>query len=210
MFTQDINSTQSRQSLIGEDVRHPSAEGASLLDTQMNEIWKDVTNYEGFYQISNRGNVKNIRTGKILINQISQYGYHYISMSAGGNVKKYLVHRLVAIVFIQKDEKRKIINHKNGIRTDNRPENLEWCNHSENAIHAFSVLGVKGSATGKIGKQNPGAIRIIQMNLMGEKIKEWDCITDVERSLNISHQNIIKVCQNKRNKTGGFKWKYAN
>ena len=70
-------------------------------------------------------------------------GYERVQLSSNGHVKHYQVHRLVGMLFIENPLKKEQINHKNGIRNDNRVENLEWVSPSENVIHSYEILGRK-------------------------------------------------------------------
>lgn len=104
----------------------------------MEEIWKDIKGYEGLYQVSNLGRVKSLnyrRMGfsKILIPGAGGRGYACVSLY-GRSVK---IHRLVAETFIPNPNKFKCVNHINGIKTDNRVENLEWCTQKYNVHHAY-------------------------------------------------------------------------
>ena len=114
------------------------------------EIWKDIKGYEGLYQVSNLGRVKslpkswtagyggiNTHNGKILKGTLSSTRYNQVELYKNKSNKKYTIHRLVAMEFIPNLENKPFINHKNGIKTDNYIENLEWCTNSENQIHAY-------------------------------------------------------------------------
>lgn len=105
----------------------------------MQEIYKDIVGYEGLYQVSNLGNVKSFhrnKDGTIIKLKTNKYGYNNINLCKKGNKKFILVHRLVATLFIQNKLNKPCVNHINGIKNDNRVQNLEWCTYSENSIHA--------------------------------------------------------------------------
>jgi hypothetical protein len=115
------------------------------------EIWKDIPGYEGYYQVSNIGRVKGLERKvphptcggemtvheKILSPQTTINRVKQVSLSKNGNIKRKSVHRLVAIAFIPNPKNKPCINHKDGDRTNNNVNNLEWCTHSENTIHAY-------------------------------------------------------------------------
>ena len=121
----------------------------------MNEIWKDIPEYEGQYQASNLGRIKSLSrlinggTGKRLIPErfikfAFDKGYYRASLFDNGkrnNLKA--VHRVIAQTFIPNPENKKCVNHINGIKTDNRIQNLEWATYSENELHSYRVLGKK-------------------------------------------------------------------
>ena len=111
------------------------------------EVWKDIKDYEGLYQVSNKGKIKSLpRTwvcgkGTIRHNDeklMEQYpiqcGYLRVNLSKDGTNKWYLVHRLVAEAFIENDDPthKTQINHKNENKQENSADNLEWCTHSYN------------------------------------------------------------------------------
>ena len=176
----------------------------------MQEIWKDIKGYEGHYQVSNLGMVKSLKRKKwngygyqilkekILKQHKDTNGYMYLNLSINGNVKKAKVHRLIAIHFIKNDNNKKEVNHKNGIKTDNRLENLEWVTHKENSLHARDNNLLKGLKP----------IYMIDKNT-NKTIMEFKSLTDACRFLNTkSIGNISKCCNGELNTSHGYKWKY--
>lgn len=115
-----------------------------------NEIWKDIHEFEGKYQISNLGNIKSLARinnqgrwmcEKILKPSYDKDGYLRIGLSKGSrNEYKYFrINRLVALHFVDNLNNLPMVNHINGIRDDNKAENLEWCNNSHNQWHRCHI-----------------------------------------------------------------------
>ena len=105
----------------------------------MEEIWKNIKGYNGLYQISNLGNIYSLYTNKILKPFINEKGYLRIDLKGNGKRKIFKVHRLVAEHFINNPNNYKEVNHINGVKTDNRVENLEWCTRSHNMKEAVRM-----------------------------------------------------------------------
>lgn len=105
------------------------------------EIWKDIQGFEGCYQVSNLGRVKSFAWSKerILKPGINSRGYLCVVLHSDGTKCTQTVHRLVLKSFIPNDRNKESINHINGIKTDNRLENLEWATLSENMKHAYDA-----------------------------------------------------------------------
>lgn len=107
------------------------------------KIWKDIDGFYGIYKISNFGNVFSLRSNKELSLWEDKDGYLRCNLKNKGHIKQCTVHRLVANAFIEKKENKNQINHKNGVKNDNRVENLEWCDGFENQRHKIHILGYK-------------------------------------------------------------------
>ena len=186
----------------------------------MNEIWKDITGYEGYYQISNKGRIKSLERrvndngGVVLLNSkilkpvINEKGYLRIGLNKDGKRIYKRVSRLVAEMFISNPENKPQVNHKNGIKTDNNVSNLEWVSISDNVKHSYQVLKRKCSMLGKFGTNNPNSKPIAQI-MNGKIIAIFPAAKEAERITGISQGNISR-CANKKTKTaGGFQWKYT-
>jgi hypothetical protein len=126
------------------------------------EIWKEVNGYEKYLKVSNYGqvlrlgkSVKHWKGGDSYITEIfaktsltkKHKGYKQVKLCVDYSKKSFLVHRLVAEAFIPNIDDKPVINHKNGVKTDNRVENLEWCTISENTIHATRTRLIKTKLT---------------------------------------------------------------
>lgn len=98
------------------------------------EIWKPVVGYEGFYEVSSLGRVRNPR-GAILRDRLNHLGYNRAALCKCGVRRDCMVHRLVAAAFIGPLPIGKEVNHINGLRADNRVENLEYVTRAENMAH---------------------------------------------------------------------------
>lgn len=180
----------------------------------MEEIWKDIEGYEGLYRVSNMGRVKSLERTRIpncpskffksavVIERILKpgisSGYCRVALSKEGRCVEISVHRLVALSFIKNPENKPQINHINGIKTDNRAENLEWVTAKENRAHAIKSGLIDFSSFCK---------PVAQFSLDGEFIRIWDSSKLIERTLGIRHANIRACCNGERHKAGGFIWK---
>jgi hypothetical protein len=113
------------------------------------EIWKDVEKYESFYAVSNIGNVKNLRSGKILSKTLDKDGYLTCAFSFENNKKTKKYHRLVAEAFILNKENKETVNHIDGNKKNNNVFNLEWATRKDQMIHAVKI-GVQKSFKRKV------------------------------------------------------------
>jgi len=172
----------------------------------MQEIWKDIPNYQGIYQISNFGNIKSLSFGaknkkitnkpKILKSSPSNCGYYKIQLYKNGKSKMFYIHRLVAEIFIPNPQNKPQVNHKDGNKSNNHISNLEWCSAKENTNHAL-LNGLRKQCK-----------PILQLTKNGNIVKKWDSISICACSLNYKISN-ISACLCKRSKTAyGYRWEY--
>ena len=176
------------------------------------EIWKDIKGYEGVYQISNTGLVKSLsralirgRGGlyilpeKLLKIKVNRGGYQVVHLRTNKNWYP-TVHKLVAEAFIPNPENKQTVNHINGVKTDNKVENLEWATHSEQVIHAIATGLYKQpdiSLYTKRGSENP--ISKIKEEDIPEikKLRESGMTyREIGEKYNIGISQVFRICKN--------------
>lgn len=165
--------------------------------TQLNEMWKDIPNYEGLYQVSNIGRIRGVRrqgsSGAILKHVKRDDGYLQVSLRREGKSKSLLIHRLVTLAFLDEAEDKPYVNHIDGDKANNFLGNLEFCTSQENAFHKFYVLE-----------------QIIKPVICVETGIEYPSVREAGRQTGIGNSEISKCCRCVyRYKTaGGYHWKF--
>ena len=185
------------------------------------EIWKDIENYEGLYQVSNLGRIKSLERdvyrqngtfhyhagGKILAPALNRGGYSQIDLYKNGKMKREYVHRLVAMAFIPNPENKPQVNHKDEVKTNNVVENLEWCTSVYNINYGTKIERQK--QTYKDNYKN-GKNKVVKKVFCVELNKTFDSITRAKEELGININCIVSACKGKIKTAGGFHWRYAN
>lgn len=177
------------------------------------EIWKDIPEYEGLYQVSNLGRVKSFKRNgnskdRILKPSKNRCGYLQVILYKNRKTKTFTVHRLVALAFISNTLNLPCINHKDENKENNHVNNLEWCTHEYN-----NNYGTHNEIISKKQRNNPRTSKLIlQYTLDGEFVAEYPSSKEVERVLKFSHTNINKCCQNKKKyiSHNGYIWFYKD
>lgn len=165
--------------------------------------WKTIPELGDVYLISDCGEIFSKKKNKLLSIKSGKTGYNTARL---GN-KLYLIHRLVAKTFIPNPENKPQVNHINGIRNDNRIENLEWATASENELHKRRVLNVPGTWKDKYSWDNPRSKPVVQIK-NGDVINVYGSAQEAERKTGIKSSKISMVCYGKRNHAGGFAWRF--
>jgi hypothetical protein len=160
------------------------------------EEWKDIVGFEGIYKISNFGRVKRLeridnikhKWPEIILKSFASYGYRRIGLKNKKQVK-YQVHRLVATAFLPNPLNISQVNHKKGVRWDNRAFMLEWVTCSENHLHSYKELGRKNNTPckGRTGALHHNSIPVIKVSLDGFVIEEFGSIAEAERETKIGY-----------------------
>lgn len=181
----------------------------------MKEIWKDIPNYEGIYQVSNLGRIRsldryykirnssgtihyNFCKGKILKISKDINGYLHITLYKDANRKIFRVHQLVALCFIENPENKPQVNHIDGNKENNRADNLEYCTIRENHLHAY-----------RTGLHVARKRKCIQKDLSGNIIKIWDSFKQIREELGYDDSAIIRCCKKKQKTSYHYIWEYA-
>lgn len=175
---------------------------------ELQEIWKDISNYKGLYQISNLGRVKSLskKSGFLTLKErimkpiIKDNGYCQIALFKDKKRCRKYIHRLVAEAFIPNPNNYPCINHKDYNKANNNVDNIEWCSYSYNNNYSNCQI-IAG-----MSKRIP----IIQYDLHGNSIKEWESATNAGKELGFNNSLITACCKGRIDKAYGYKWKYAN
>lgn len=180
------------------------------------EVWKDIPGYEGLYQVSNTGKIKRLARFKYnpmckdskqlipekILKSGIRTGYCVVPLLKDGVRKTYSVHRIVAHVFIPNPENKRTVNHKDGNKTNNNVDNLEWNTDSENLMHAIETgLFV-------IKKNNKRSIPVAQYDVNMNLIAIYPSMNEAERA-GFLESKICLCCRGKNKTHRGYIWRYA-
>jgi hypothetical protein len=174
------------------------------------EKWEYITEYGDRYQISNMGRVKSVRRfifnpsnggyynkAKIMGQTMNPFGYLYVALTKDGIPHKYFVHCLVALPFVPNPENKPFVNHKKGIKWDNRASELEWMTALENMRHSFDTgLNHRGEKChqAKITQEQANEIR-------AKYIHKIYGLTKLGLEYGIDISSVYKIVRNKTYKT---------
>lgn len=166
---------------------------------------------EGFpnYAVTRSGKVINVRNGRERIpsNNHTGRGYLYVDLYNRGSHKKFYIHRLVAMSFIDNPENKPYVNHIDGNTMNNSVSNLEWCTPLENVEHAANVLSVMPQYW-MANQKRKMAVDCYDC-ASGRLIKRYSSICDASRDTGIPSSNIVSQLKGRQSHTRGMIWKYV-
>lgn len=185
-----------------------------------NEVWRDIKGLEGYYLVSNLGRVRSISRKwsrrDTILKMTNKNGYREISLGRKGERKRcYQVHRLVADAFCEKPDGCNEIDHINGIRDDNRPENLRWVTHKQNMNNPLTKVVISKSTVGRsLSEETKRKLRVQRQNVAvaqldedGNIIAEFFSFNEAERRTGICAANINRTTIGRTKRAGGCRWK---
>lgn len=188
------------------------------------EEWKPVVGYEGYYVVSNCGNVYSLRSNKVLKPIKTRAGYLRVHLSVNGIWKGLAVHRLVALAFIPNPENKPTVNHINEIKTDNRADNLQWATMREQNIHGTRIERVKAH-TDYLNRGIDYAVvaskhdykninrkqmrAVLQYSKDGNFIARFDGLSIAARQVGVSVGHLCSCLKGRGRSCGGYRWEYA-
>lgn len=180
----------------------------------MTEEWRDIVGYEGLYQVSNYGNVRSLHyrnTTEIrnLCLKAHPNGYLQIELHRNGGREHRLVHRLVALAFVEGYTAGLQVNHLDENKQNNKATNLEWCTvsdntkyslwHRRNPAHRNCVKGIPRKETRSVA----------QMDSEGNTLRVWRSPITIKQELGYSDWSIKECCRGNRKQAYGYRWCYA-
>lgn len=183
----------------------------------MKELWISAVGFEG-YEVSSHGNIRSVDRvetnslgktrrlkGREIKQQISSSGYANVYLR-GATIR---AHRLIAASFLGDCVGREV-NHKNGVRSDNRIENLEICTRSENQTHACRVLGNKPfqPCKGKFGADHHRSKPVAAVHMTTKVERVFAGIHEAQRLTGLDKSNISAACRGKQKTCGGYAWRF--
>ena len=167
----------------------------------MQEIWKDVVGWEGKYKVSNFGRVEsqNYRRIKgkrnVMAFSVNSHGYSSVNLTRNGEHHLKRVHRIVAEAFIPNPDNLPEVNHKDGDKSNNRVDNLEWTDRSRNQKHAV-LNGLSNPSIAKIR-----SVPIVAIEILSGKETRFPSIAEASRVLGLNCSSIAKCIRGERKKT---------
>lgn len=158
------------------------------------ELWQDVKNYKGLYQVSNYGNIKNVKNNTLVKGWVNNYGYAMVSLTKNKQRKTALRSRIIAQAFLPNPMKKEHVNHKDENKLNNHVDNLEWVTQQEN--------NAWGTRNERIGLSNRKKVYCHQTDTV------YPSLTIAAKELGVGQPHISRVLKGKLKQTGGYTFEY--
>lgn len=165
----------------------------------MKELWKPVPDYEGLYEVSDFGRVRNSITGQIMSGAINSYGYRVYRLSKGSEKKDQKGHRMVALAFLPTIPGKNDVNHKDGDKLNNSADNLEWVTRGENTKHARDFLSASSEAR-----------PVWQLSRGGKVLAWYPSATIAGTLIGGSATLILACCKGTAKLAYDYRWEFDN
>lgn len=172
-------------------------------------MWKPVVGFEGRYEVSNAGEVRNLQTRRILKPKTAGAGYSQVCLGAGNY--RY-VHRLVAQAFLANALGLPQVNHLDGIKSNNAASNLAWCSSQQNAKHAYETGLLDGTACKRPrrGAEHHRARAVVMSSDSGHVQITYPTINGAAKETGIDYSTIHGALTGKFQQAGGWRWHFAD
>ena len=189
------------------------------------EIWKDIKNYEGYYQVSNLGRIKRVERKVKIKNRNREYelllkenilqcfycpkGYIRVLLTKDTKPKTYMIHRLVAETFIPNPDNLPQVNHIDGVKNHNNVENLEWCTQSYNIKHSYEI-GLRKTMD-EVLRQNrkKQSKKVAKYDIYGNLLEIYESVNEASRKNKAGRRHILSSCRHEKNGRI-YRWEFVD
>lgn len=170
--------------------------------------WKEISNSNGKYLISEAGDIISTISGKRLTAFTTRQGYLRIELNLDGIANKYYVHRLVAEAFIPNPDNLPVVNHKDENPLNNHVSNLEWCTHQYNLTYGTAIQRRVEHTDYKHGAEHPSSKNVYRFDIRGNLIDTYGSVQDASRKTGLNAKSIAKACSGGLKKYMDCVWSY--
>jgi len=172
-------------------------------------MWKDVQGYEGIYQVSDDGKLKNLRYNKILKTYLNNRGYEMVDLSLNGTREKYTVHRIVATAFCDGYFDGAEVDHIDDDKKNNKASNLRWVTRKQN-VRKTLYNGTHNVATAQNAAKIKNKKPVAMLSENGVVLMTFESAKEAGEFVGLSSSQIGRVCNGVRKTAAGYRWTFLN